>query len=97
MLEAENFHLLRPCFVPPILELELAGDLLSLAADALLAGDYAPGTDLLSRADMPVVHAYASRVMGKMDAGIHRYRPVAALTPKPHDCVGFVNACPQHR
>jgi DNA-directed RNA polymerase subunit RPC12/RpoP len=77
--EALGFLSPRKCFVTPIPELDEAADLVSAAADALLASKQELARDLLRQADMPIVHAYASRVMGKADIDIHRYRPVGGL------------------
>jgi hypothetical protein len=66
----------RHCFLPPIPELDRAADLLSDAVDALIDGRDDLARELLRRADMPVVHEYATRIMGKEDALIHRYAPV---------------------
>jgi hypothetical protein len=70
---------LRPCLLAPIPELEEAIDLLSRAADALLAGDEQLARDCIQRADSPAVHGWASRAMGKIDEEIHRYRPLTGL------------------
>lgn len=68
---------LRPCLQAPIPELDEAVDLLSQAADALLAGNEDLARDCIERADIPAVHAWASRAMGKNDKGVHRLRAVA--------------------
>ncbi|WP_158933257.1 HNH endonuclease [Acidisphaera sp. S103] len=69
----------RTCFLTPIPELDEAADLLSQAADGLLAGNPAFARDLIKRADMPAVRAYASSVMGRISTDIHRYRTIAGL------------------
>lgn len=83
----ENFERLAPrdCLHPPIPQLHEAADLLGGAADALLAREFDHARNLLRMADMPVVHAYASRIMGRLDANIHRYLPMqdVADTPAP--------------
>ncbi len=71
----------RRCFVTPIPQINEAAALLAGAADALLAGNQTLARALIRQADMPVVHAYASRIMGKVDIDIHRYRPVAGPAP----------------
>ena len=71
----------RICLVEPIPELEEAADLLGAAADAALAGDEALARERLRQADMPVVHAYARRIMGRFDPHIHRRRPATAVMP----------------
>jgi HNH endonuclease len=83
MSEADNFLSPRRCFVVPIPELDEAAALLSAATDALLAGDHERARNFLRQADMPLVHAYASRVMGKVDIDIHRFRPVEGLAIEP--------------
>ncbi|MGO1074585.1 HNH endonuclease [Inquilinus sp. CA228] len=70
---------LRPCLLAPIPELSEAVDLLSQAVDGLLAGDEDLARDRIRRADVPVIHAWASRIMGSVDDEIHRYRPAAGL------------------
>lgn len=71
------------CLHSPIPQLHEAAELLSEAADALLAGEFARARDLLRMADMPVVHAYASRIMGRIDKDLHRYRPAHGRADKP--------------
>jgi hypothetical protein len=78
--EADDFLSPRRCFVAPIPELDEAAALLSAATDALLAGNHDLARDLIGQADMPIVHAYASRVMGKVDIDIHRYRLVEGVS-----------------
>lgn len=68
---------LRPCFVLPIPELDQAATLLSEAADALIAGDNERARELVRQADMPVLHAYANRIMNEQHDEIHRYRPLS--------------------
>lgn len=68
---------LRPYLLAPIPELDEAVDLLSQAADALLAGNEDLARDYIKRADIPAVHVWASRAMGKNDKEIHRLRPAA--------------------
>lgn len=65
----------RPCFVPPIPELDEAADLLSQAADALIARDNELARVLLRKADMRVLHAYADVTMNKMPKEVRRYKP----------------------
>ena len=73
MIAMDEFSAPRPCFLAPISELGEAADLLSQAADSLLAGDTAHARDYLQRADMPAVRAFAARVMCSIDPEIHRY------------------------
>jgi 5-methylcytosine-specific restriction endonuclease McrA len=67
---------LRRCFVDPIPELDIAAELLSQAADALMAGDLASARALLAKADIEAVRAHATNIMGGRDKAIYRYRPV---------------------
>ena len=69
----------RACLRAPLPEHEIAADLLSAAADAILAGDLKLARDRLRQADMPALFEFARRLMGPEDAEIHRRRPV----PKP--------------
>ncbi len=77
MLTSSDVPSDRQSFLPPIPELDAAADLLSEAADALLAGDRDLARACLRRADMDTIHAWASRIMGPTDTALHRYRPVA--------------------
>ena len=80
MLSENDFLTVRQSFVPPIPELQIVAGLLAEAADALLVGDQDAARDRLRKSDMPVVHDYASRIMGRTDRDIHRYRVVNGLT-----------------
>jgi DNA-directed RNA polymerase subunit RPC12/RpoP len=80
MSAANDFLSPRRCFVTPILELDEAAVLLSAATDALLLGNHDLGRDLIGQADMPIIHTYASRIMGKVDTDVHRYRLVEGLS-----------------
>lgn len=73
---------LRPSFVPAIPALDEAATLLSRAADALISGDNELACVFLREADMPVLHEHATRIMGKLNDEIHRYRPIKG-TPHP--------------
>src|SRR6185437_11117253 len=79
---ASNFWDPRPSFLPPIPELDIAADLLSDAADALLSGDYELARNRLRKADMPTLHDWASRIMGATSTEIHRYRRVSGADAK---------------
>jgi 5-methylcytosine-specific restriction endonuclease McrA len=76
---SDDFLAPRACFLEPIAELEQVADMLADAADCLLAGNHALARELLQRADMPAVRAYAARVMGPVNTEIHRYRDVPGL------------------
>jgi len=73
---ADDFWSPRVCLLLPLPELEAVADLLSEAANAVVAGDYDQAREKLHQADMPAVHAFAARIMGPWDSFIHRLRPV---------------------
>ena len=73
---------LRPSFVPAIPALDEAATLLSRAADALISEDNERACVFLRKADMPVLHEHATRIMGKLNDEIHRYRQIKG-TPHP--------------
>ena len=83
MHERPEYLTLRDCLYPPIPQLHEVAELLSEAANALLADEFNRARDLLRMADMPVVHSYASRIMGRIDKDIHRYRPLQGRADKP--------------
>ena len=58
----ENFSV-RTCLLPATPEHELAADMLSEAADAILAGNTDLARQLIARTDMPSLHDHARRVM----------------------------------
>ena len=66
----------RNSFLPPIPELGRAADLLTEAAEALLADNQDAARECLRQADMPVVAAYAGRIMGREDRHVHRRHTV---------------------
>ena len=80
MEQSEDFWAPRACFLPPIPELSLAADLLHEAADAVLADDLDGARERLRDANIPVVHAFAAKVMGSWDDLIHRRRKVERPT-----------------
>lgn len=61
----------RPCFLPPIPELALAADWLSLAVDATLQGREDEAKRWIAEADLPVLGEFAQRITGKVDPAIH--------------------------
>ena len=61
----------RQCFLPPIPELDLAADWLSLAADAVLEGREEDAKQLIAKADLPILGEFAQRITGKVDPAIH--------------------------
>jgi hypothetical protein len=91
VLSSADFLAPRPCFVEAIPELDLAADLLSQAADGILAGNLELARELLRQADMPVVWAHAARVMGPINPDIHRYRDVPGV-PRTVASAGRVKA-----
>ena len=76
MTHPSDFLALRACLVAPLPEHETAADLLSAAADAIVAGDLKLARDRLRQADMPALFEFARRLMGSVDVEIHRRRPV---------------------
>jgi HNH endonuclease len=81
--QSVDFWAPRACLSAPIPELHRAADLLSGAADALLAGHDDFARDLLQEADMPALFAHARRIMGPEDPMIHRRRTVDDAGPSP--------------
>lgn len=61
----------RACFLPPIPELALAADWLSLAVDATLQGREDEAKRWIVEADLPVLGEFAQRITGKVDPAIH--------------------------
>jgi hypothetical protein len=80
MSAADDFLSPRRCFVAPIPEMDEAAALLSAATDALLLGNHDLARGFIRQADMPIIQAYASRIMGKVDSDVHRYRLVEGLS-----------------
>ena len=75
-----NFWDLRQCFLPPVPEHEAAADLLSAAADALLAGNLALARSYVVKADFPALRQHAQRIMSETK-DIVRRRAVAGDPP----------------
>lgn len=69
----------RDSFLVPIPELETAADLLSEAADRLLAGEAERARALLKLADMPALRAFARSAMSETSEAVHRVRQVEGL------------------
>lgn len=92
--ETTDYLAPRKCLLPPIPELQDAVELLDEAANALLADEFDRARSLLRMADMPVVHAYASRIMGRIDKDIHRYRPVRSIAAMPASATKTVQRMP---
>ena len=83
MQETEDFWALRTCLHMPIPEYEVAAEILSEAADAMLTGDLDLARDLVRRADISVLFEHAHVVMHKMDPRIQRKRPIKVSAAKP--------------
>ena len=82
MAETEDFLAPRTCLLPPLPEHETAAELLSEAADAILAGCLDQACSLVRRADMPVLFEHASLVMSGRNPRIQRRRPVEVTAAK---------------
>lgn len=61
----------RRCFLPPLHEHELAADLLSEAAGALLEGKFALCAQRIAEADLRPLRAFAYSICGPIDPAIH--------------------------
>jgi 5-methylcytosine-specific restriction endonuclease McrA len=64
--------MLRRCFLPPLPDHEIAADLLSQAADALLRGDLVQAADFLRGSDLRALEDYRYKVAGPRNPAIHR-------------------------
>jgi DNA-directed RNA polymerase subunit RPC12/RpoP len=62
----------RRCFLPPIPEYTLCADLLSRAADALLAKDMVACERYLREADLRPLREFAYRICGPINLELHR-------------------------
>lgn len=82
MTETADFMALRTCLLSPLPEHDSAADMLSEAADAILAGDLDLARNLVRRADMPVLLAHTNLVMSDTDPAIQRKRPIAISAGK---------------
>jgi hypothetical protein len=82
MAGTEDFLAPRTCLLSPLPGHDAAAQMLSEAADAMLARDRDLARDLLRRADLPVLFEHASLVMSGRDPNVQRRRPVAAPTEK---------------
>ena len=78
-----NFLAARACLLPPLTEHAVAADLLSSAADAILAGKLETAGELLRRADMPALFEFGRRLMGVEDREVHRRRLGPPVTATP--------------
>jgi hypothetical protein len=76
---------MRRCLLSPIPEFALAADLLSLAADALLAGDLVTCADRLREADLRPLRDFAYRVAGPLNPEIHRQTKNPSFEPVPKE------------
>jgi hypothetical protein len=82
MQKTGDYLALRPCLLSPIPEHDTAAEMLSDAADAILAGDLDSARDLVRRADMPALFEHASLVMNGRDPNVQRRRPIETPTEK---------------
>jgi hypothetical protein len=76
--QSPEFLAARTCLLAPLPEHEQAADLLSGAADAIIAGEVEAARELLRLADMPVLFEYAKRRMGPEEPEVLRRRIVDA-------------------
>lgn len=73
---------LRRSLAPPVAQLNVAAELLSRAADAMLAGRPELAASLIAEADMPEVRQHAIRLVGKMSVEVHRRTQTPRCLPK---------------
>ncbi len=73
----------RRCFLPLLPEHDRAADLLSRAADALLAGNFEQAEGLLLKADLQALEDYRYAVAGPINPAIIRQVKLPALPPLP--------------
>ncbi len=71
----------RRCLMEPIIEHRLAADLLSIAANSLLAGDFRRCASFLAQADMRELREFAYKVAGPISFEIHRQTRMPQFTP----------------
>ena len=64
--------MLRRCLLPPIPAHDLAANLLSQAADAILRRDFADAADLLRDSDLRPLEEHRNAVAGPINLSIHR-------------------------
>lgn len=82
MANIEGFLVPRTCLLSPLPEHAAAAEILSKAADAILAGALDVARVLVRQADMPVLFDHAALVMSGRDPRIQRRRPVKAPAGK---------------
>lgn len=75
----------RRSFLPPIPEFSKAANLLSLAADALLADDLDTCADLLVQADLKPLREFSYLLAGPIKPEIHRQSRNPVFTPVPEE------------
>ena len=78
LMTRRNF---RRCLMEPIIEHRLAADLLSIAANSLLAGDFRRCASFLAQADMRELREFAYKVAGPISFEIHRQTRMPQFTP----------------
>lgn len=72
--------MLRRCFVPRLPDHDLAADLLSRAADALLNRDLPQAADLLRKADLKSLEDYRYNIASRIDPSIHHQSKLPVYT-----------------
>ena len=81
MIDAEDYWAPRISLLPILPEHDIAADLLSQAADALLDGQQEVARECLHRADIPVLYDFARKVM-REEKDIQRRRKITAVGEK---------------
>jgi len=82
MAETDDYLAPRTCLLPPLPEHDTATELLSQAADAIVAGALDRAHEFVRRADMPALFEFSSLVMNGKDPHVQRRRPVEAAIDK---------------
>ncbi len=75
--------MLRRCFLPLIPEINIAAELLSEAADALLVGDLTTCSQKLRESDLRAIREHFDRAAGRIDVAIHRQSNNPKFIPVP--------------
>jgi hypothetical protein len=78
MHDPANFFAARVCLLPPLPEHDTAANLLSRAADALLAGNVPEATKLLNESNLAPLGVFANRLLKKVHPSILRWRAVSS-------------------
>jgi len=80
--ETDDYLAPRTCLLPPLPEHDTAAELLSQAAEAIVAGTLDRAREFVRRADMPALFEFSSLVMNGNDPHVQRRRPVVAAVDK---------------